>query len=429
MLTVIKGFNAIIKPFLNLLKLLLIPLRWLALLFYKHVIIGIYKLYFYFKKIMRRIFPSEKFKPIYIFINKYSSHFFIIILAIAISFSNLFTTRTSAQVFGEKSILYALATGSDSEEYIEETIDLATPKIQANYLGSEKNAVSGTQNISAESALQENQQPISGMGAILKPEISSMEAAQKFRDQPIEYIVQPDDTISSIAEEFEVTEETVMWQNNLSKYSIIRPGQKLIILPINGVAHTVVKGDTLASIAKKYKADEQKIIDYNKLADKNDITVGELLIIPEGQPYRPPIAPTRLAPIQQIFEQPTGPVEPGKMLWPNGCHRITQYFSWRHVGLDIACPAGTPIRAADDGVVQKVLYEERGYGHHLILDHGNGKTTLYGHMSTIFAKEGESVKQGQIIGLEGSTGHSTGPHLHFEVRFWGVRYNPLNYIK
>ena len=410
------------------------PLAWLGSFIYKYTIIGIYKFYFYLRKIFKKIFPSDKFKSIYILINKYSPHLFIIILAIAISFSNLFTSRTSAQSFGEKSILYTLATGSDSyeEQYIEESIDSTSPKIQTNYLAGQGAAITGTQNIVAEtSGGTESQLPLTGTGAIVKPEISSIEVAQKYRDEPIEYIVQSGDTIGSIAEEFEISEETVMWQNNLSKYSIIRPGQKIMILPINGVTHKVVRGDTLSKIATRYKADEQKIIEYNKMADESDISVGQILIIPEGTPYRPPLVPTQLAPIKQIFEQPI--VDPGrdsgKMFWPNGCRRISQYFSWRHIGLDLACPAGTPIKAADDGVVIKMALQRTGYGHHVIIDHGNGKTTLYGHMTDVYVKEGQTVQRGETIGLEGSTGKSTGPHLHFEVRFWGVRYNPLNYIK
>lgn len=433
LLSLIKGFSIIIKSFFNLLKILLVPLAYLGSFIYRYAIIGIYKFYFYLRKIFKKIFPSEKFKPIYILINKYSPHLFIIILTIAISFSNLFTSKTSAQSFGEKSILYSLATGSDSEDqYIEESIDSTLPKIHTNYLDGQTAAVSSTQNIISEIPDEtENQLPLTGTGAIVKPEISSTEVIQKYRDEPIEYTVLDGDTIGSIAEEFEISEETVMWQNNLSKYSIIRPGQKLMILPINGVTHRVVKGDTLSKIATRYKADKQKIIEYNKLVDESDISVGQILIVPEGTPYRPPLAPTQLAPIKQIFEQPI--VDPGrdsgKMFWPNGCRRITQYFSWRHIGLDIACPLGTPIKAADDGVIIKVAILSTGYGHHVIIDHGNGKTTLYGHMTTIYVKEGQTVQRGETIGLEGSTGKSTGPHLHFEVRFWGVRYNPLNYIK
>jgi LysM repeat protein len=408
-----------------------VPLSWLGLYIYKYGVIGIYKIYFYLKKILKKIFPYETFKPIYIIINKYSPHLFIIILTIAISFSNLFTSKTSAQSFGEKSILYTLASGSDTEEqYVEETIDSSMPKIQNNYLNDQGAAISSNQNVTSEIPGEiESQLPITGTGAIVKPEISSTEVVQKYRDEPIEYTVQNGDTIGSISEEFEISQETIMWQNNLSAYSIIRPGQKLTILPIDGVTHKVIKGDTLSKIATRYKADKQKIIEFNRLVDESDISVGQLLIIPEGQPYRPPITTTRLAPIQQIFEQPITPVEPGKMVWPNGCHRLTQYFNWHHTGIDIACPLGTPIRAAEDGVIKAVHYLNTGYGHSVDIDHGNGKMTRYGHMTTIFVKEGESVKAGQSIGLEGSTGKSTGPHLHFEVRFFNKVYNPLNYVK
>ena len=434
LLFLLKGFNMIIKSFFNLLKIFKKPLILLGNFIYKYIIIGIYRLYFYLKKFIRIIFPSEKFKPVYILINKYSPHIFIIFLAIIISFTNLFSSQTSAETFGEKSILYTLATGSTTYEdkYIEESIDPTLPKIKTSYLESQCAAVSGLKAITTKTTeVSEGQMPVTDTGAIVKPEITSIEAAQKYRDEPIEYIVQSGDTISSIAEEYEISEETVMWQNNLSKYSIIRPGQKLLILPISGVTHKVVKGDTLSKIATRYKADEQKIIDYNKLVDASDISVGQLLIVPEGTPYRPPLATTQLAPIKQIFEEPI--VDPGresgKMFWPNGCRRITQYFSWRHIGLDIACPRGTPIKAADDGVVTKMALLSTGYGHHVIIDHGNGKSTLYGHMDDVYVREGQTVQRGEILGLEGSTGKSTGPHLHFEVRFWGVRYNPLNYIK
>jgi murein DD-endopeptidase MepM/ murein hydrolase activator NlpD len=205
-------------------------------------------------------------------------------------------------------------------------------------------------------------------------------------------------------------------------------------LPTNGVSYKIAKNDTLAKIATKLNSDTAKIIDFNRLVDQSDIQVGQIIIVPEGKPYVAPLPPVKpkLASINQIFK---GPViednEPdnGKMLWPNGCTRITQYFGWKHTGLDIACPAGTPIRAAEDGVVYLVEYKNTGYGHHIRIDHGGGKATVYGHMTTMYVSVGESVKRGQVIGLEGSTGHSTGPHLHFEVRLNNKVTNPLSYIR
>jgi murein DD-endopeptidase MepM/ murein hydrolase activator NlpD len=118
------------------------------------------------------------------------------------------------------------------------------------------------------------------------------------------------------------------------------------------------------------------------------------------------------------------------MIWPTPGRRITQYYSWSHQGLDIGDKIGTPLYAADDGVV--IIAQggwNGGYGNTILLDHGGGKRTRYGHASKLFVKVGDEVKKGETIAAMGSTGRSTGPHLHFEVLVNGTRYNPLNYIK
>ena len=434
LLGLIKGFRNIIKSFFYLLKPLLIPLKWLIIFFYKYIIINIYKIYYYFRKFTKQIFPAEKFKLVSLFINQYIAHILIILLVICVSFVNLFISETKAASFGENSILYTLATGNDTEgQFIEEGIGPVQPQV-TSYQSSQNAAVPSqlSGQVAAPLAQEETPSTISSSGsALIKPEYATIGASQVQRTQPIQYTVKDGDTLGLIASNFGISMQTILWANNLSQNGLIRPGQNLKILPVNGVTHKVVKGDNLAKIAKMYKADENKIIEFNNLADKSDIQVGQVLVIPEGQAYIPqPIRP-RIAPIQQIFEQPlveTGSSD-GKMLWPNGCRRITQYFSWRHTGVDIACVAGTPIRAADDGTVSAVLYKNTGYGHQVDIDHGGGKMTRYGHMTEIYVKAGQSVQRGQVIGLEGSTGKSTGPHLHFEVRFNNKVYNPLNYIR
>ena len=433
LLNIIKGFKFIIKSFFNLLKPLGWPLKWLIFFLYKYIFINIYKLLYFLNKITKSIFPAQQIKPIYLFINKYIVHTIIILITFIICFTNLFINQTRAESFGEKSILFALANGSDlKSDYVEETLQAALPTT-TSYLGSQNAAVSPLVQALPEANINqaENDSLISGEGsALLKPEFSSLVAAKAQRDKPLEYLVKDGDTLGTIAANFGLKVQTILWENNLTKLSLIRPGQKLVILPTDGVSHKVVAADNLDKIAKRYKADKTKIIDFNNLADERDIQVGQILIIPEGQAYfSPPVSQPRLAPIQQIFEEPAEQPAPGKMLWPNGCHRITQYFSWRHTGVDIACVAGTPIRAADDGVVSQVLYQNTGYGHHVDIDHGGGKMTRYGHMTEIYVKPGQSVQRGQVLGLEGSTGASTGPHLHFEVRFNNKVYNPLNYIR
>lgn len=264
-------------------------------------------------------------------------------------------------------------------------------------------------------------------GLLVKPELVFENA--ETRTEIIEYTVEAGDTISSIAQKFNVNVDTILWANKLSLNSLIRPGNKLTILPVAGVVHQVKKGDTLTKIAKAYSADVEKIIEFNKLTDEKDIAQGEMIIIPGGKIAPPPVPRSVLAKVREFFIPPSAQVPTGsRMFWPSAARRITQYFTWRHSGLDIAGPFGTAIYAAEEGAV-KFIGWGTGYGNHIDIDHGNGIVTRYGHLSKILVSKGEKVKRGQTIGLEGSTGWSTGPHLHFEVTVNGTRKNPLGYIR
>ena len=109
-------------------------------------------------------------------------------------------------------------------------------------------------------------------------------------------------------------------------------------------------------------------------------------------------------------------------------YRITQYYSWRHHAIDIANKTGTPIYAADAGVIE-VAGWGAGYGNQIVINHGGGVKSRYAHMSKFYVKNGQKVSKGEAIGGIGSTGRSTGPHVHFEYIINGVKYNPLNYLK
>jgi len=392
-------------------------------------------LLYFLKNFFNYILPAEKNQLIYLFINRYITHIIIVILTFAVCFANVFTSQTKAEGFGEKSILFALATGSDLEsQYIEETISSNQPEI-TSYFKSQEMAATAPTSISPEEELlsqEEMDMLISGEGsAVIKPEFSSIEASKIQRDKPIEYVVKEGDSLGLIAANFGISVDTILWENDLTSHSLIRPGQKLVILPTSGIEHKVVKGETLSKIAQKYKATEEKIIEFNKLANESDIAVGQILIIPEGQPYYAPVpVKPRLAAISQILNPAHVEVPAGeRMAWPTTARRISQYFSWRHIGLDIDGEFGDPVWAADDGIVIKAMCMKTGYGCHVILDHGGGKTTLYGHFQKIYVHEGQKVVRGDVLGEEGSTGRSTGSHLHFEVRFGGKRYNPLSYIR
>jgi LysM repeat protein len=414
-------------------KVLAIPFKGITLFIYKNIIINIYKLFYFISKTFNIIIPSERIRPLYIFLNKYISHIIVILLVVSISFANFFTSETRAEGFGEKSVLFALATGGNMEEqYIEETMESSQHEV-TSYLETQTTAVSATQNIytNEEVSIQEADILIADEGsALVKPEFSSIEASKAHRDKIVEYTVQGGDTIGSIAQNFNISTNTILWSNGLSKYSLIKPEQILTILPTSGISHKVGSGDNLAKIAKKYSADNEKIIEFNKLADASDIQVGQLLIIPEGQPYYAPTPRPKLASVGQIFKPTHVNVPAGsKMAWPTTARRISQYFNWRHHGLDIDGGFGDPIWAADDGVITKVAYLKYGYGYHVIIDHGGGKTTLYAHFQNIYVKQGQRVARGDVLGEMGSTGYSTGSHLHFEVRFGSKKYNPLSYIR
>jgi len=195
----------------------------------------------------------------------------------------------------------------------------------------------------------------------------------------------------------------------------------------------VKKGDTLTKIAKKYDVDEiEEVIEFNKLADASDLIVGQKLILPGGtQPRAAPVYRTtgRLATVAAPV--PSIAVPAGTLYaWPATVSRITQYFGWRHKGLDIAGPIGTPIIASRSGNVTRARCGwNGGYGCHVILDHGDDVQTLYAHASRIYVDVGEVVDQGQTIAGMGSTGRSSGSHLHFEVRVGGRTQNPLKYVR
>lgn len=267
--------------------------------------------------------------------------------------------------------------------------------------------------------------------ALIRPDLTGTEITPELRDSIITYTVEEGDTISEIADKFNISTNTILWENNLGARDFIKPGQKLQILPVTGVTHTIKKGETLQSIAARYRAKDEDIIEVNKLADASDLQAGVKIIVPDGIPPAVPrqaIAKTpSRATLGDIFKP--APQAAGRFNWPTISRRISQYFrGWRHTGLDIAAPAGQPIYAAEDGVVITSGWSRGGYGNYIIIDHGDGVQTLYAHNSRNLVERGDRVSKGQVIGRIGSTGRSTGPHVHFEVRLDGNRVNPLEYL-
>lgn len=234
------------------------------------------------------------------------------------------------------------------------------------------------------------------------------------------YVVRPGDTLSDIAGMFGVSINTIIWANNLSNARDVRPGQTLVILPISGIEKTIAKGDTLASIAKKHNADADEIAQYNGLDPAEPLALGSIIIIPGGEFPSIPSSPKNSVPrsVTKPYRGGSGSAYPGYYTNPVPGGTLTQgLHGWN--GVDIGAARGTPIRAAADGTV--IIARNNGgwnggYGNYAVLMHENGSQTLYSHMKNTIISAGQSVSSGQIIGYVGSTGLSTGPHLHLEFR-------------
>lgn len=238
----------------------------------------------------------------------------------------------------------------------------------------------------------------------------------------IVYEVKEGDTLSQIAEDFDVSQNTIRWENNIAGGNI-KVGQKLNILPVTGVKHTVKKGDNFSRIANQYDADLEDMLIYNGLTKDSGLTIGDIIFVPNGIMQavvsKPsfsslkPSFPSTQAPAGYYIRPAVGPVTS-----PYGPRR-----SGFHYGVDIGNKRGTSVVAAASGVVVNVVsYCKEGnsscggrYGNYITIEHPNGTRTKYAHLQKVSVSIGQTVSQGKQIGTIGNTGRSTGPHLHFEV--------------
>lgn len=230
------------------------------------------------------------------------------------------------------------------------------------------------------------------------------------------YVVREGDALSQIAEMFGVTTNTILWANDIEKANTIQPGDSLVILPIVGVRHVVKSGDTISTISKKYESDAGEILSYNRLASASELTVGETLIIPGGNMHTaaPKSSVSKSSGGSTVVS--TGSGSSGFTHPLPGAVRTQGLHGYN--GVDLAAAAGTPIRAAASGevIISKGSGWNGGYGNYVVVKHSNGTQTLYAHLSSNAVGVGSSVNAGETIGYVGSTGRSTGNHLHFEVR-------------
>ena len=251
------------------------------------------------------------------------------------------------------------------------------------------------------------------------------------RTEYLTYKVEPGDSLYSIGSKFKVSTDALKYVNNLYDGSILRTGQDITIPPISGLIHKVEAGDTLASIAQKYSVSSQAIADFNYLLEPNKLALGTELVIPDAKIPLPVVTNLSIIPSTINIGVTDANAKKGWCMWPTAVNVITQHFVWYHNGLDIASSWGStmpPIYACADGVVVRAGWDPFGLGLHIIIDHGNGYQTVYGHMSRLDVSYGDRVRKGEIIGLMGSTGNSTGPHVHFMIKYQGSPQDPLKYI-
>jgi len=266
----------------------------------------------------------------------------------------------------------------------------------------------------------------------------------------ITYTVEAGDNLFTIAERYNLKPETILWGNFETLQdnpNMLSTGQVLNILPTDGTFYQWNAGDNLANVASFFGVDLNNILNYS--GNPFDLTstdpanpgikAGTWLIVPGGKralkDWGPP-AISRSNPASaryygdgycgDIYE---GAIGAGTFVWPTAAHSISGYgYSGIHPAIDIAGALGNAVNAADSGVVVFAGWSNFGYGYMVVIDHGNGWQTAYAHLSAVAVGCGQSVFQGGYIGALGSTGNSTGPHLHFETVYNGAKPNPLDYL-
>lgn len=259
--------------------------------------------------------------------------------------------------------------------------------------------------------------PATGGSALIAPRNPLGTIAHPYRDNIAVYTVGPGDTPGAIAENHGISLNTLLWANNINNPNLIKIGDELVILPVTGVRYEVKRGDTLASLAKQFKAEEADIINFNGLVVGEPLAIGEVVIIPDGEIAPPPGATLSIRNFSSL------PEVSGYFLRPIlGGRKSRGMHGYNAV--DLAQYCGAPVLASADGGVIIARYSgwNGGYGQYLVINHPNGTQTLYAHLSAIYASVGQYLSQGSQIGTVGSTGNSTGCHVHFEMR--GAR-NPF----
>ncbi|MFA4845192.1 MAG: M23 family metallopeptidase [Patescibacteria group bacterium] len=397
------------------------PAKGVSLFFVRVFGVPVVRLILLARRYVDRVLYPAKHKLIFLISNRFTVHVMMGLIVVSVVFVNISARDVRAEDFGQKSLLYQLVSADEfyqlevveagsavvtlgvSSSYTDDTIIDARRHMDLDYL-EEVYVTSQTGQEEAE---------------VVVPERASIET----------YAIQQGDTLGAIAEKFGLSLSTILWSNNLTYTSTIQPGDDLSILPVDGVLYTVKSGDTLSSIARNFSVDTKTVMAQNGIESADRLSIGDKLLLPGGEPPASVATARRSASISELFTAPSSSFAAiGGWAWPTDWRVITQYFTWRHTGIDIDGDYSTYSYASRDGVV---IYSgwRTGYGLTVEVDHADGYVTRYAHNSKNFVSVGEVVSAGQALAQTGSTGRSTGTHLHFEIIRNGRFQNPLDYVR
>jgi murein DD-endopeptidase MepM/ murein hydrolase activator NlpD len=368
------------------------------------------------KKSIVRIWQSRHDRQIVAsFLGRYSAHVGILLLA-------LFLTLLGRVTFAQVGV--AEVSQVPMHQAVAEPVQTPTPR-QVNF---------------------PTWQASSSEVAISRRALPKTDIPERVRLEVITYTVQTNDTVWGIAEAFGLQPSTIVWSNMEALQGapwLLQPGLTLEIPPVDGAYHTVAEDETVADIASAYDVEPQAIYNqWNDIQPGASLKVGLRLVIPNGVgedfDWEPPPPPASSGVASADYSygfcgdvSVSGPGANGWFILPTGSSNVSGWFfrdprKPPHNGLDYKCYLGDAIYAADNGVVVYAGWAS-GYGNLVKIDHGNGYMTYYAHLDSVWVGCGQAVYQGTVVGPCGTTGWSTGPHLHYEIRRNGVPQNPKLY--
>lgn len=422
-LALLRGLIVVKRVSIPFFSFILQPLKTVGLVFLKSVGVPAYRGIFFVRRLIDHILLPAKHRFFYLLSNRYTIHILMIVLVGVIGIVNFQTRDVRAETLGQKSILYSLVSVDDSQtvEVVEAGKSVLIPGGASSYFS----------DTVLDRRIQYNDEGRDQGLAVDSRNTSAQIATSRTAVET--YTVKEGDTLGRISVRFNLSISTILAANGLTLRSTLHLGDTLKILPEDGIMYTIKKGDTLSKIAKNFNIDVNEIASSNQLATNAPLKAGIEILLPGATQTAAPAAIARKPVSVRDIISNTSASKPSTLtgsgwVWPTNWHVITQYFSWKHTGIDIDGDYSTFSIAAHDGVVSYTGWRN-GYGLTVEIDHGNGLKTRYGHNSKIFVSTGDVITAGQHLAQTGTTGRSTGTHLHFEVLLNGKFQNPLSYVR